>query len=62
MNSMRISTHLTFLIGVMLTLLVAVGGLGLGLHGNGKSSDALKAVYETTRCEQRNWARSGLCN
>jgi hypothetical protein len=60
MNSTRISTHLTFLIGVMLTLLVAVGGLGL--HGNGKSSDALKAVYETTRCEQRNWARSGLCN
>lgn len=60
MNSMRISTHLTFLIGVMLALLVAVGGLGL--HGNGKSSDALKAVYETTRCEQRNGARSGLCN
>jgi hypothetical protein len=60
MNSMRISTHLTFLIGAMLALLVAVGGVGL--YGNGKSSDALKAVYETTRCEQRNWARSGLCN
>ncbi len=52
MNSMRISTRLTLMIGVMLAFLAAVGGLGL--YGNGKSSDALKAVHEnnTVRAAQ----------
>ena len=44
MNTLRISTRLTLLIGVLLALLLAVGALGL--YGTGKSSDALKSVYE----------------
>ena len=44
MNTLRISTRLTLLIGVLLALLLVVGGLGL--YGTNKSSDALKSVYE----------------
>jgi methyl-accepting chemotaxis protein len=44
MNSLKVSTRLIMLIGVMSMLLIAIGGLGL--FGIDKSNDALKSVYE----------------
>ena len=44
MNNLKVSTRLMMLIGVLSTLLVAIGGLGL--FGIGQSNDDLKAVFE----------------
>ena len=44
MSNLKISTRLMLLIGLLLALLVAIGGLGL--YGISKSNDALKSVYE----------------
>jgi len=44
MNSLKVSTRLTILIGVLCALLLAIGSLGL--YGISKSNDALKSVYE----------------
>ena len=44
MNNLKISTRLLLLIGVLLALLVAIGGLGL--YGIAQSNSALKSVYE----------------
>jgi methyl-accepting chemotaxis protein-1 (serine sensor receptor) len=43
-NSLKVSTRIMLLIGVLSALLVAIGGLGL--WGIGSSNDALKSVYE----------------
>ena len=44
MNNLKVSTRLMLLIGLLSTLLVAIGGLGL--FGISTSNDALKSVYE----------------
>ncbi len=44
MKSRRISTQLSLLVGLVSAMLLGLGGLGL--HGLGRSSDALTAVYE----------------
>ena len=43
-NNLKVSTRLTILIGVLCTLLVGIGGLGI--YGIGESNDALRRVYE----------------
>jgi methyl-accepting chemotaxis protein len=43
-STLKLSTRLALLAGTLATVLLAVGGLGL--HGIGRSGDALKAVYE----------------
>jgi methyl-accepting chemotaxis protein len=43
-NNLKISTRLLLLVGVLLALLVAIGGLGL--FGIAQSNSALKTVYE----------------
>ena len=44
MNNLKVSTRLTMLIGVLSTLLAAIGGLGL--FGIGQSNDELRSVFE----------------
>jgi len=44
MNSLKVSTRLIGLLGVLAALLLAIGGLGL--YGISASNDALKTVYE----------------
>ena len=44
MNNIKISTRLIILIGILSTLLIAIGAIGLS--GIGKSNDALKTMYE----------------
>ena len=44
MNSLKVSTRLMLLVGLLSALLVAIGGLGL--FGISTSNDALKSVYE----------------
>jgi methyl-accepting chemotaxis protein len=43
MSTLKVSTRLMMLIGVLSALLVAIGSLGL--YGIGRSNDALKSVY-----------------
>jgi len=43
-NNLKVSTRLTILIGVLCTLLIGIGGLGI--YGIGESNDALRRVYE----------------
>ena len=43
MNNLKISTRLTLLIGILATLLVLIGSIGL--YGMNKSNDALGSVY-----------------
>jgi methyl-accepting chemotaxis protein-1 (serine sensor receptor) len=43
-NTLKISTKLALLIGLLAALLVLIGSLGM--YGIGKSNDALKSVYE----------------
>jgi methyl-accepting chemotaxis protein-1 (serine sensor receptor) len=44
MKNLRISTRLFLLIGVLSTLLIAIGGLGL--YGISQANDALRVVYQ----------------
>ncbi len=44
MNHLKISTRLTLLIGILSTLLVGIGAIGL--YGINKTNEALKSVYE----------------
>ena len=44
MNNLKVSTRLMMLIGVLSTLLAAIGGLGL--FGIGQSNDELRSVFE----------------